>query len=241
MRIGTTSLTTALVVLLLGGVASAQRGPSVGDLRVIYMDGLPYADAAKYTSEDSDALIDMLKKGDDAPYWPNAAAVLGIIGDDCSVDPLIDFVEGREGYDVEWSPTVYRGRLSGITGLGYLAGKRGNKKAMGYLLESVDPEIWIDRKIQWLKAREDEAGRWSLQLSAEAVLALRLTGQDAAGKELAALAADEGVHERLQRLALSAQSDWKAIKDRGLAAFYGAESTPQLLARAPSTPNGCDR
>ena len=98
----------------------------------------------------------MLWNYEDAQYWPNITTVLGLIGDDAAVVPLIDFVRGRDS-DTEWSTAVYRGRASAIPALGYLVNKSGNAKAMKYLLKSVDPQIWIEREIPWLIARENKA------------------------------------------------------------------------------------
>ena len=222
MRIGTVFAAVVLVALPLSSRASAGQGASAGQhssgvedfVRAIYIHGLPHADAAKYDSRDSETLIDMLRNGDDAPYWPNITMVLGIIGDDCAVKPLKDFVEGR-GADVEWSTAVYRGRLSGIAGLGHLANKRGNEEAVAYLRDSVSPAAWLDREIPWLDARgHEDASRRSLQLSSSAVLALALTGHDDAGQTLAALA-EESEYARLRRLAATAWDDWAAINARG--------------------------
>ena len=226
MRVGTVLLTVILVAPL-ARISAAQQPTGVeAFVRVIHAHGFLYADAARFTSEDSATLIDMLADVDDVVYWPNAAMVLGIIGDDCAVNPLINFVQGLETPDIAWSPTVYRGRLSGITGLGYLARKRGNEKALTYLVESVDPEMWSSvREIPWLSARRaEEARRRSLQLSAEAIRALELSEQAAAHKKLVELAASEIVepYERLRRLIDAATSS--------------LESRPLREAAAPRAP-----
>ena len=132
---------------------------------------------------------------------PNITTVLGFIGDDAAVVPLIDFVRGQDS-DTEWSTAVYQGRASAIPALGYLVNKSGNAKAMKYLLKSVDPQIWIEREIPWLIARENEE-RLRVRLSTSAVLGLALTGTIEAELKLHELLNDEGTHSRIRHVAES--------------------------------------
>ena len=224
MRVGALLLVVLIASASLG--RAQHRSPVADFVRAIPLHGLTYADAALYTSRDSGVLIGMLRDVDDAEYWPTAAMVLGIIGDDCAVQPLIDFVEGR-GSDLEWSDVVHRARMSGITGLGYLARKRGNEQAMAYLLASVDPDTWLDREIPWLTADgDDEAARLSLQLAGRAVLALGLTGRESAGQRLDALATGTGVDPAFRQLAVAAKADWEQVPGSSPTGFPDTWSTP---------------
>ena len=196
---------------------AGNQGTSVEALvRGIYIHGLPYEVAGKYTSNDSEVLIPMLRNPENALYWPNITKVIGIIGDDSAVEPLIEFLHGLDS-ETEWSSTIYRGRTSAILALGYLANKRGNAGAMDYLVKSVNPDEWADRDIAWVTAHEN-AERLMMQLSVSAVSALALTGQPEAGATLDELL--ESAHERLQQAAQSVRPDWKEISTNGLSAYY---------------------
>ena len=202
-------------------------------VRRIHTEGSSYDTAKKYTSEDSGILREMLQSVDDAQYWPNVTMVLGATGDAELVQPLIDFLHG--GRDTSWSTAVYRGRASALTALGYLVHDTGDAAAMEYLLESVDPGIWIEREIPWLPAHDDsENERLRMLLSTSAILALALTGRDEAGSRLRELTAVDGVPARLRQVAESVLPDWTRIKEAGLSEYYRASEQGAPLAATPS-------
>lgn len=207
----------------------------VGDfVRRIHTEGISYDAAKKYTSEDSGILREMLQSVDDAQYWPNVTMVLGATGDAELVQPLIDFLRGERD-DTSWSTAVYRGRASALTALGYLVHDTGDAAAMEYLLESVDPGIWIEREIPWLPAHdESENERLRVLLSTSAILALALTGRDEAESRLRELTAVDGVPARLRQVAESVLPDWTRIKEAGLSEYYRTSKQGAPLAATPS-------
>ena len=226
-----------LIGLPLCRSAGAQHGPvqdrlGVPDFaRTIYIKGAPYDEAIAFTSEDSAILLDMLRNEENALYWPNVTTLLGVIGDDDVVRPLIDFVHGRDSFAE--STTVYRGRLSGIMALGYLVNKSSNTEALAYLLDSVDPQVWMERDISWLArlAASENAERLRVQLSASAILALALTGRDDAANRLDELLTTESTPARLRQVAESALPELAEIGKHGLSAYYRTdESAPQAAA-----------
>ena len=227
MKKGTTLLIAALLVAIpaAGGAQSADMPERLSEfVRGMYIRGLPHAAAMEYAKpQHVEPLLAMLHDAEDALYWPNITKVLGLTGDDAVVQPLIDFVHGTE----EWSPPIYRGRLSGLLALGYVVrvsaeeDGHGNVPALNYLLASVDPDKWRTRNVPWVMAREDEE-RLRRQLSVSSVLALALTGADEAADKLQELKLS-GATERIRRAAESVQDDLAEIRDRGLAAYYGAD------------------
>ena len=230
-------LVVALLALPLCSAAQTASGRAgVEDfVRKVYIEGLSYDAAKEYaTPKHLEPLLAMLNNTEDAPYWPNIAMVLGLSGNDAVVGPLIEFVRGTP----EWSTTIYRGRMSGLTALGYYvhesSGEHSREEALDYLRGSVYPGVWISREIPWLAGRDDEE-RLRVQLSVSAVLGLALTGTDAAVHELENLRNAETTPARLRRVAESVQPDLSEIRKNGLAAYYGSEQgsalTPTAAAR----------
>lgn len=227
MRICGTALVGALLIAL--PVCGAAQGDRPGELamdvrdfvRAVYVEGVPYDAATRYTSEDSAVLLEMLGDHANALYWPNITMVLGVIGDDAVVEPLIDFVHGRNG-GTEWSTSVYRGRVSAVGALGYLVNKNESpaaRAALEYLLDSVDPATWDDREIPWLAGRKD-AGRIREQLSVTAILGLAITGRDEAADRLNELLDDERTPTRLRSVTESVRPALDEIRAHGLSAYY---------------------
>ena len=229
LLIGALLIVSPLSSVTQAGQQEARGRADISDfVRGIHVEGSSYDAAKAYTSEDLGILLDMLQRVDDAQYWPNITMVLGATGDPAMVQPLINCVHGRDGY-TGWSTAVYRGRASAITALGYLVHESGNVSAMKYLLESVDPQIWIQREIPWLLAR-DNAERVRVQLSTSAILALALTGQEDAANRLHELMATEGVPARLRQVAESVLPDWERINESGLSAYYRTDEKSTPLA-----------
>ena len=227
-----TFLAVALFMLPLCSMAQTSHEASRMDVetfvRSVYIHGLPYDAATRYTSDDAGILTEMLQNSENAIYWPNVTMVLGIIAAEGTVESLIDFIHGHDG-PVEWSSTMYRGRVSALAGLGYVVNKTKNKKALDYLLASVRPTIWHERNMPWLMVRED-ADRRALDMSSSAVLALALTGHAAAVRKLNELASDDDAIPRLQQMAVSVRPDLIEIRENGLVEYYGS-SLPTVAQR----------
>ena len=229
-----------LIVSSLNGAARTGRQEArgradVGDfLRRIHTEGISYDTAKQYYAfEGSEILLEMLGNVDDAQYWPNVTMVLGASGDAELVGSLIGFLHGER--NDTWSTAVYRGRASAITALGYLVHDTGDPKAMEYLRDSVDPQIWSRREIPWLRMRGDsESERLSMLLSTSAVVALALTGQDEAAAKLRELTDADDASARLRQVAESVLPDWEKINEAGLSEYYRTREQGAPLAATSS-------
>lgn len=229
MRRIVTALLAAFLIALPTVGSSQPSGdrneiPVAEFVRAIHADEIPFAAASRYSIDDSEVLLPMLRNGDDALYWPNITMVLGIVGDGSTARELIEFLRGRDS-SVEWSPLVFRGRASALGGLGYLAHENRNNSvaldiALGYLIEAVHPTAWMS-EVSWLDGRED-AERRRLQLSASAILGLALSGHDAAADALKKLVDAKDTHPRLRQVAESAIPELEEIQKFGLAKYYEA-------------------
>ena len=204
-------------------------------VRAAYLHGLPYEAAARYTPEDAAVLIGMLQNSKDAIFWPNITMVLGVTASKDTAaaltTELIRFLEDRDG-SAEWSSTVYRGRVSALAGLAYIVNQTNDAETLDYLLGSVYRNVWIDRDLPWLTAREDSE-RLLLDLRSSAVLALALTGHAAAVETLSALESpesDDAAALRLERIAASVRPDLMTIRKYGLAKYYD-DSLPAVAQR----------
>ena len=193
-------------------------------VRAIHADEIPFAAASRYSIDDSEVLLRMLRNGDHALYWPNITMVLGIVGDGSTAHELIDFFRARDN-SVEWSPLVFRGRVSALGGLGYLAHENKNNSvaleiALSYLLEAVHPAVWLS-EVSWLDGRDD-AEAWRLELSASAIRGLALSGHGTAADALKKLVNDKDTHPKLLQVAESAIPELEEIRKFGLAKYYEA-------------------
>jgi hypothetical protein len=110
-------------------------------VRQVFIHGVPYEEATKYDSSVVPTLLDMLNDPAEEAYWPNIVVVLGMIGDERAVDPLISFIEADDQGDL--SREHYAAKTSALMALGYLIDKSGNQKALDYLIDSLAPDTWV--------------------------------------------------------------------------------------------------
>lgn len=187
------ALLAAPVFCPIGYAQTAEPG-IVEVVRGVYMAGVPYETAILLSQgdrakEDRDILLKMIQQEDEAPYWPNATKLLGIIGGEDMYVPLRRLIEGREDKFSKTSAAVYRGRLSAVVALGYLADERhaGSDDAMEYLKDSVRPSAWRGRDLPWIQYNRDAA----LNLSLSAVHGLFVSGRPEVIEIMKGLASDE--------------------------------------------------
>lgn len=176
---------------------------SAQDIREVvhatYIAGVPYETATQFDSDDCNYLLNLIEREDEAPYWPNATKVLGIIGgEERAYQPLVDLVEGHKD-DFPNTSAVYRGRLSALFALGYLANHdhAGSERALKYIQKSMKPSDWRRRGLKWIK--KDDA----VNLSISAVHALAISGRDEVPGILTELL-KSGVPDRTKHAAKSA-------------------------------------
>lgn len=165
-----------------------------------WVAGVPYERTKDlFSAEDCDYLIDMIKDETEAPYWPHATAVMGIVGGARVYPHLVALVEGS-GDDFSRASAVYSGRLSAVIALGHLASHKnaGYDEAMDYLLRHTLPSQWWGRNLRWVENFED-----AVNLSIWTVHALSLSGRDEAFTALKDLA-ENRTYDRTRSAAESA-------------------------------------
>ena len=193
-----------LAALVPSAVAAAQDDPING----LYIHGMPTDLAAEYAAsldEKSIAeLADRLADSDSADYWPNITKVLASTGDPIVIDPLIDFIEGRQHIG-EWSSALYRGRLSAILALGRFVGHSDSSpdidRVMAYLHAAAFPDHWDNREVTWMNNRSYKPNEVREQLCITAVMGLSMTGEGAIG--MLGDIADRTKNERVKSMAVS--------------------------------------
>ena len=170
--------------LLLAGLpttTAAQEMDIQDFVHQIYIEGIPYEAANVYDSTAVPTLMEMLADTTEAPYWANIAVTLCIIGDPSYVDPLLDFIKADEG---TLSDDVYRAKSSAVMALGYLINKTGDEKALNYLIESLDPNAWAQREVQYVGPYQASTAARDANLSTMAMLGLALSGRPEAAEAL---------------------------------------------------------
>jgi hypothetical protein len=165
----------------------------------------------------------MLADAAEQEHWTNIVGVLGIIGDERAVDPLIAFATARP--DGSLSGAQYAAKSSVPLALGYLVNRTRNERALSYLIESLDPSVWAARGVAWTSPYHRTDVERNLQLTTAAILGLAVTGQPEAARALRAVQADtSAVGKRLQAQVSNVVSDAleanAEIARLGLAEYY---------------------
>ena len=212
---------TPLAVCLLGMLAttlpmtvSTQDMDVTDFVRATYIEGIPYDLANAYTSDVVPVLLDMLQDEEQTPYWGNIAVTLCIIGDERTVEPLIEFIEGNvEG---EITDALYEAKSSAILALGYLVNKSGNGRSLQYLIVSAVPDTWGQRGIEWQAPYQASRDERNVDLSTAAILGLALSGRDDAKSALR----DLPLRDDQAGLIDAALETLDAVAEGGLSGYY---------------------
>jgi hypothetical protein len=155
-------------------------------VRQVFVHGVPYDQASEYDSSAVPTLLEMLNDSAEEAYWPNIVVVMGIIGDESAVDPLISFIEEDIEDDIEGrlSREHYAAKTSALMALGYLINKTGNQQALDYLKESVDPQVWAARDITGTAPFQVSTTERNRDLSKYSILGLAVSGHPEAAEAL---------------------------------------------------------
>ncbi len=183
----------ALAGILFAIILAVTVDPAAGqapDIRTfvhrIYIEGVPYEEAARFDPAASvPILLDMLADPKEADYWPNIVVTLGMLGDERAVDPLIQFLQ--QGATAPLSHPQYIAKSSVVMALGYIVNKSGSEKALQFLVESTDPEVWTRRDIKWSSPYHSTEVERNRQLTIMSVLGLGLSGDPRAARVLRSL------------------------------------------------------
>jgi len=155
---------------------------------LVRKNGVTYELANKYDASVVPILLEMLEDPAEEDHWPDIVGVLATVGDERAVDPLLAFIE-REVYlvDGKMSQSNYFGKVRAITGLAGLVDRTGSEKALNYLKEGVNPEIWESRIRRGIGPFQDSMAERNMSFSIDAIIGLGLSGNSSAAETLRSL------------------------------------------------------
>ncbi len=193
-------------------------------VRQVFVTGVPYEQASKYTSKQIPELMLMLADTTNLRYWANVVVTLGIIGDEKAVDSIISLIKlDRPG---KISRELYNAKTAAIMALGYLINKSGNQKALDFLKGCLNPHAWDDSQPNWESPFQGAQEARNIQLSSIAILGLTLSGHPDAIAALELLKDPKGseVEQRFQAQILptleQSINDCQQIAEDGLIEYY---------------------
>ena len=189
-----------------------------------FVRGVPYEEALKYSEKQVPGLLLMLSDAANINYWSNIVVTLGIIGDDRALPPLMELI--KADHEGVLSAELYTAKTSATMALGYLINKSGNREALNFLKDALNPHSWNESQPGWDSPfQQVKAGR-NIQLSSVAVLGLALSGHPEAVEALQGLKAPvETEEERMFQGQIShtldmVTGDCEAISRDGLLQYY---------------------
>lgn len=199
--------------------STAELPPIERFLDAAIVDRFPYALIARYPASVADRVMPVLDDPARALAWPNAAAVLGIVGGQREAKRLVQLAAGEAPAGVDGN-VHHRARLAAVYALGYYL-NRHRDRAVEAMLEgwasaapppvgafaSADAALGADRATSFRVTAS-----WAMALAGRA-------GGDVMfkGRKSAALALDASTLDLLA-------STYRRVRSRGLAAYY-AEPT----------------
>ena len=206
--------------------SAAAQTPDIREfVHQIYIEGVPYEEVTRFNpSTAAPVLLEMLENPQEEGYWTNVVVTLGMLGDERAVEPLIRFVEEGVG---QLSRDQYAAKTSAVMSLGYIVNKSKSARALSYLTEGIDPDIW-SRRVNWSSPyHSSEVGR-NQQLITMSILGLGLTGHPQAAEFLRSLrtsVTSEGKRlrtyvPRLDDVGGEARKANESIARDGLARYY---------------------
>lgn len=207
----------AMLMLAVGGVKAQQQVPLRDFVSRIYVHGFPMEEAVRYGSAAVPDLIRMLE-GDIHPrYRENVVFMLGAVGSQRAEEVLIEYVErGGRGVSLD----EYHAKSNALVALGYIAHRTGSSRAMVYLKESLRPETWRERGVEWRSPNISSPGDRTLALVRKAVIGLAMTGRPEAENAIISAAGapewDARAQRELQELADVAIKARRDIERQGL-------------------------
>ncbi|MFT4807827.1 MAG: hypothetical protein ACI9LX_001150 [Paraglaciecola sp.] len=148
----------------------------------VFVEGLPYEEASQYDSSNANILNQMLRQSEYVEHWGKIAVLMEIIGEETVIDDIIDFIE-NDPYGHFGEPH-HRAKKAALYGLGYLIHRTNNKKAIKYLVESLNTDSWNKRGVVTFASQHKSAEKKRRQLSKAALLGLALSGTDETLKEI---------------------------------------------------------
>lgn len=171
------SISTVVLLSMIAGSALAEPKETELERFVhqVHMQGMPYEEAIRFEAAKSvPVLLAMLHNPKEEESWPNVVVMLGILGDERAITPLIEFLEkDSEG---KLSRAHYTAKTVVVMALGYSINRHENQKALNYLVAATKPSFWTERKLSWISPYHADAQGRNEQLSKMAILGLALSG-----------------------------------------------------------------
>jgi hypothetical protein len=207
------------------GASGASAPMDVRDfVRQVFIHGIPYEEASRYDASAVPVLLAMLRDPAEEDFWANVAVVLGVIGDERAVEPMISFIQSDPG-PADMSPARYRARTTALMAMGYLVNRTGNQRALNYLQESARPEAWAQRDIKGTAPFQASTSERNVDLSKHAILGLALSGRPEAAQTLRSLQepastdAARAFQAQVRDLVSEALNEHQKVTSRGLADY----------------------
>jgi HEAT repeat protein len=191
----------------------------------MYIEGIPYQEVIRLDPRAVPILLELLSDPREEPYWANIVVALGMLGDERVVAPLIQFIErGVRGRAL--SREHYAAKSSAVMALGYVVNKSGNRQALTYLPEGIEPDAWRARGLDWRSPWHPNERDRDLHLATMAILGLGLSGNPSAAATLRSLQrpatteAERTIQAQVADAVAEALKANKEIAAEGLASYY---------------------
>jgi FG-GAP-like repeat len=194
-------------------------------VRQVFIHGVPFEEASRYDPSAVPTLLAMLRDPAEEDFWATIAVVLGMIGDERVVEPMISFIQSGAG-PAGPSPAEYRAKTSALMSLGYLVNRTGNQRALNYLQESVRPDAWAARNMAGTAPFQASTAERDIDLSKHAILGLALSGRPEAAQTLRSLQQPAGTdaarafQAQIRDLVSEALNEHQRVSSQGLSDYY---------------------
>lgn len=196
----------------------AEESDVTNFVRQTYIHGIDYVAASRFGAEDVPHLLKMLGDPLEQSHWANIVITLSIMGDERVVDPLIAFFSANEPGIL--SRDHYAAKTSVLMSLGYVVNKNQNKKALNYLIDSIDPAVWTKRGIQWKSPFHASLSERNQQLTLLAIMGLALSGHPDAKEALSSTRRGLEAGSQSEAPLEEALRSHEIIASKGLAEYY---------------------
>lgn len=190
-------------------------------VKQIYIHGIPIAQAKVFTKNDVPILLRLLRDTSEKVYWSNICITLGIIGDEASINPLIDLIE-RDKTDT-LSHEEYSAKTSAMFALGYIINKTGNNEAIEYLIKGSNPNTWAQKRLNWTNPFKLSSEEQNIQLAKMSIIGLSVSGNEKSMNFLNSLKKSQIEEQKIIRNAISEEFINRALKENKKMSRLGIE------------------
>jgi hypothetical protein len=176
--------------------------------------------SATYDSSAVPRLIENLAAEPDDSRRACWAYVLGVVGDERAVDPLIAAIEKPA------SPQApFDARYQELTALGYIVNRTGSARALAYLVDGLRLDVWRKRNVQGMPSFFQSHADYDRHLGDYSVMALAVSGDPRAGEALRSMRTSPApeqalVGQRLDEMLATWLDVHRLVAERGLQGMY---------------------